>query len=157
MDAILLLIFLEKLFTKAQFDEICNTLSPDNYINPHKSMFGIGNYDVNSIISALESQNKELIWFDKRRDITEESIELTRAFGYIMNVRSDYSFGFITLPLKNIRHWKSLRRLKDDSFYNLDSKLDKPKLIGNNESFVTYLKNEMSSNDKELFIVVPKS
>jgi josephin len=108
-------------------------------------------------MKALESQNKELIWFDKRRDITNETIEIDRAFGYIMNIPSDYTFGFVTLPIKN-RHWLALRKGgSEGNYFNLDSKLDKPRLIGNAESFVTYLKNEMTSKDKELFIVVDKS
>lgn len=150
-------LFQSKEFTKAQFDEVCRSLSPNSYINPHKSVLGIGNYDVNSIIKALESKNKELIWYDKRREITDESIEINRAFGYIMNAPSDYTFfGFLTLPIKS-RHWIALKKGPDQNFYNLDSKLDKPRLIGSAEDFIAYLKSEMTSNDKELFIVIDKS
>lgn len=54
-------------FTKSELDEICNNLSPDNWINPHKSMLGIGNYDINVIMKALQSKDCEAIWFDKRK------------------------------------------------------------------------------------------
>ncbi|KAG5671501.1 hypothetical protein PVAND_001695 [Polypedilum vanderplanki] len=151
-------LFQKKLFTKAQFDEICKLLSPDYYINPHKSVLGIGNYDVNCIMKALESQEKELIWYDKRREITAESIEINNnsLFGYILNAPSDYTFGFISIPIKS-RHWITFRKGNDDNFYNLDSKLDRPKLIGSSEDFIIYLKNEMITNDKELFIVISKN
>ena len=110
---------------------------------------------MNAIIKALETKDMEVIWFDKRKEITEESIEINRAFGYIMNIPSDYTFfRIVTLPI-NSRHWVSLRKLSDENYYNLDSKLDKPKSIGSNENFIEYLKKEMSSNS-EIFIVISK-
>ena len=42
-------------------------LSPGTFFNPHRSMFGTGNYDINVIMSALQSKDQEVIWFDKRR------------------------------------------------------------------------------------------
>ncbi|KAL7024121.1 hypothetical protein ACKWTF_012908 [Chironomus riparius] len=144
-----------KSFTKQQFDVICSELS-SNYINPHKSVLGIGNYDINSIIKALESKDLTVIWYDKRREITKESIQIDESYGYIMNLPTDYTFGFITIPLIKSRHWISLRKV-NDKYYNLDSKLDKPKLIGDEEEFVSYLKSEMTSNNKELFIIKSKS
>ena len=42
-------------------------LSPDAYVNPHKSMFGLGNYDVNVIMAALQTKNLDTVWFDKRK------------------------------------------------------------------------------------------
>ena len=143
--------FLGKVFTKVLFDEICYELS-NSYINPHKSILNIGNYDINSIIKALEMKNMTVTWYDKRIPITKESICLEQSFGYILNIPSDYSLGFLTLPLIKNRHWLSLRKI-NDKFYNLDSKISKPKLIGDEEEFVAYLKNEMLSNNKELFIV----
>lgn len=117
----------------------------------------MGNYDVNSLIKALAIKNYDLIWFDKRKEITDESINIDEAFGFILNIISDYTWGFITIPIKS-RHWISLRRLSDGNFYNLDSKLNEPKLIGSNADFITYLTNEMNKdNDKELFIVIKKT
>lgn len=115
-------------------------------------MLGIGNYDVNVLMKALEQKNKLVNWYDKRREITKESIELNEAYGYILNIPSDFSFGFITLPIKS-RHWIALRKINDENYYNLDSKQNQPLLIGNAENFITYLRNEMKSNDIELFII----
>lgn len=60
-------LFQEKEFNKQELDEICYNLSPDVWINPHKSLLGLGNYDINVIMSALQRKNFEAIWFDKRR------------------------------------------------------------------------------------------
>lgn len=54
-------------FTKSELDMICHTLSPDNWINPHKSVLGLGNYDINVIMKALQKKECEAVWFDKRK------------------------------------------------------------------------------------------
>jgi len=41
-------------------------------------------------------------------------------------------------------------------YFNLDSKLDKPQIIGNQEQLTNYLENVIKSKDKELFVIVPK-
>ena len=57
----------EKKFSKEELDGICTQLAPDSWWNAHKSILGIGNYDVNVIMSALEKCGKEFVWFDKRK------------------------------------------------------------------------------------------
>jgi len=57
-----------KAFTKQSLDDICRELAPDARIfNPHGSMFGLGCYDVNVIMSALSKKGFSVIWFDKRK------------------------------------------------------------------------------------------
>lgn len=48
--------------------------------------------------------------------------------GFILNVPTEYKLGFVLLPLKR-RHWIALKKIRG-AFYNLDSKLDSPQLIG---------------------------
>jgi josephin len=148
--------FLEKgEFTKEKLDAICTNLSPDQYINPHKSVLGLGNYDVNVLMVALESEGMDLTWFDRRKEITAGSLELGKIFGLILNIPSDYTFAFITLPIKS-RHWICIKKMQDGKYYNLDSKLNSPKCIGAEDNFIKYLQEQMKSNDKELFLVLPK-
>lgn len=49
-----------------------HSLSPDNFVNPHKSLLGLGNYDVNVIMAALQMKGFEAIWFDKRKWVSAE-------------------------------------------------------------------------------------
>lgn len=42
-------------------------LSPDHFINPHRSLLGLGNYDVNVLMAAVQTKSCETIWFDKRK------------------------------------------------------------------------------------------
>lgn len=41
-------------------------------------------------------------------------------------------------------------------YYNLDSKLDEPELIGDDIKLISYLENLIKSKDKELFVIVQK-
>lgn len=137
-------------FSKSELDVICHSLSPDVWINPHKSVLGLGNYDINVIMKALQAKGFEAKWFDKRKD--PSCLNLKLIFGFILNVPSDYKLSFITLPLRR-RHWIAMKRI-NGLYYNLDSKLDYPRLIGKSQELLDYLKIELDNKDKELFIVV---
>ncbi|XP_017769356.1 PREDICTED: josephin-1 [Nicrophorus vespilloides] len=137
-------------FTKQELDSICHSLSPDVWINPHKSVLGLGNYDINVIMKALLVREYSAVWFDRRKD--PSCLNLKNIYGFILNVPSDYKFSFFTLPLGR-RHWITLKQI-GDHFYNLDSKLSAPQLIGNDNNIVEYLKDELESKEKQLFLVV---
>ena len=53
-------------YSKEDLDAISYQLSPDSFVNPHKNMLGLGNYDVNVMMVALQQKNYEVVWFDKR-------------------------------------------------------------------------------------------
>ena len=53
-------------YSKEDLDAISYQLSPDAFVNPHKNMLGLGNYDVNVMMVALQLKNYEVVWFDKR-------------------------------------------------------------------------------------------
>ncbi|XP_043472722.1 josephin-2 [Leptopilina heterotoma] len=145
-------LFQERGFSKQELDQICYSLSPDVWINPHKSLLGLGNYDINVIMAALQRRGCEAVWFDKRRD--PSCLCLKNIQGFILNVPTEYKLGFVLLPLKR-RHWVALKKI-DGAFYNLDSKLDAPQLIGKDSELLAYLKDQIDSREKELFLVVSR-
>lgn len=55
-------------------------------------------------------------------------LQLDYISGYILNVPSDYRLGFVLLPLRR-RHWVAVRQVAG-TYYNFDSKLETPLLIG---------------------------
>ncbi|XP_070079287.1 josephin-2 isoform X6 [Equus caballus] len=57
----------QQLFTQEAADEICKRLSPDSRLNPHRSLLGTGNYDVNVIMAALQGLGLAAVWWDRRR------------------------------------------------------------------------------------------
>ncbi|XP_072943797.1 josephin-2 [Epargyreus clarus] len=139
-------------YSKSELDTICSRLSPNVWINPHRSMLGMGNYDINVIMAALQKKGCEAVWFDKRKD--PGCLDLSNICGFILNVPSDYKLGFVMLPLRR-RHWITIRQIQGN-FYNLDSKLEAPQLIGRSSDLIAYLKEQLDSKEKELFVVVSK-
>ncbi len=57
----------QRMFEKKDLDEMCTTLAPDSWWNPHRSPLGLGNYDVNVMMYALQSKSYQTLWFDKRK------------------------------------------------------------------------------------------
>lgn len=74
----------------------------------------------------LGSLNKLIKIIKNSRD--PGCLDLSNICGFILNVPSDYKLGFVMLPLRR-RHWITIRQIQGN-FYNLDSKLDSPQLIG---------------------------
>ncbi|KFM69533.1 Josephin-1, partial [Stegodyphus mimosarum] len=137
-------------FNKQILDNICHSLSPDNLVNPHKSMLGLGNYDVNVLMAALQLKGYEAMWFDKRKD--PSNIDFSKIYGLILNIPSEMKF----LPLRlNRKHWIAVKEI-NGIFYNLDSKLDSPVSIGKLTDLVSYLREQIRGKDREIFIVVPQ-
>ncbi|XP_018019263.1 josephin-1 [Hyalella azteca] len=139
-------------FSKDELDKICEKLSPDHWINPHKSVLGTGNYDINVIIAALEAKGCAIVWFDKRKDPGIIVLELV--MGFILNIPSEYRVGPVQLPLRR-KHWVAVKKV-NNLFYNLDSKLDAPVCIGQANDLLDWLRVQLSSPEKELFIVAPQ-
>lgn len=140
----------EKAFTKQNLDELCQGLSPGSVVNPHKSMLGLGNYDVNVIMRAVQSKECEAIWWDKRRDMKD--INFSNIIGFILNILSPLQFGFVSVPIRR-KHWIAVRQV-DGVYYNLDSKLTKPSEIGSQEDLRTFLKSSLRQKGCELLLVV---
>ncbi|XP_078295554.1 josephin-2 isoform X2 [Panthera onca] len=57
----------QQLFSQEAADEICKRLAPDSRLNPHRSLLGTGNYDVNVIMAALQGLGLATVWWDRRR------------------------------------------------------------------------------------------
>ncbi|XP_039256817.1 josephin-2-like [Styela clava] len=137
-------------FSKEILDDICYKLSPDTMLNPHKSVLGTGDYDVNVIMAALQSKGYAAIWWDKRKNIS--SLHLPSVKGLMLNIPSEIDLGLFKLPLKR-RHWIALLAI-DEVFYNLDSKLKKPSLIGGRDLIRAYLEKLLGAKNSELLLVV---
>ena len=73
-------------------------------------------------------------------------------FGFILNIPSDFKFGYFRLPFQR-KHWIAFCKIRN-AYYNLDSKLQKPKMIGDERSLIEYLQKEIDGEDRELIIIV---
>ncbi|KAL4616703.1 josephin-2 [Arapaima gigas] len=142
----------ERVFTKETADDICKRLAPQCVVNPHRSMLGTGNYDVNVIMAALQSRGLAAVWWDKRRSL--ECLCANKVQGFILNVPSRVSLGMVSLPLRR-RHWLAVRQVSG-TYYNLDSKLKNPVCIGGEAELRTFLSEQLSQDLSEMLLVVQR-
>ncbi len=103
-------------------------LAPGAWINPHKSMLGLGNYDVNVLMAALDSKGYAAEWFDRRRNVSV--LQLDNIFGFVLNVPNHIKLGgVLPLPTLGRKHWIAVKFI-NGTYYNLDSNLSMPVPIG---------------------------
>ncbi|XP_003372282.1 josephin-2 [Trichinella spiralis] len=168
-------LFQAEIFTKKQLDDICLRLSPSYLLNPHRSAFGLGNYDINVIETALQGVGCVALWFDKRKDV--RSIDLANIVGLIINVPVNSKIFNFSLPFATRRHWVgifiyhnmqhyltavamiffnfSIRKI-NGKFYNLDSKLTSAQCIGSDEEMLQYIFQILTNKGVQMFIIVRK-
>ncbi|XP_027370833.1 putative L-aspartate dehydrogenase [Bos indicus x Bos taurus] len=142
----------QQLFSQEAADEICKRVGPDSRLNPHRSLLGTGNYDVNVIMAALQGQGLAAVWWDRRRSLSQ--LALPRVLGLILNLPSPVSLGLLSLPLRR-RHWVALRQV-DGVYYNLDSKLRAPEVLGDEDGVRAFLAAALAQGLCEVLLVVTK-
>ena len=85
------------------------------------------------------------------RDVDE--LNLDNIVGFILNMPSDYKLGgFIPFNF-NRKHWIAIRQI-DNVYYNLDSKLKCPELIGDGAAVKQYFRSQLLEKDRELLFAV---
>ncbi|XP_031467923.1 josephin-2-like, partial [Phasianus colchicus] len=84
-----------------------------------------------------------------------ERLALDQILGFILNVPSHISLGFLSLPFRR-QHWLAVRQL-GGIYYNLDSKLRSPAPIGGEEELRVFLRDFLSQGLCEVFLVVPRA
>jgi len=138
-------------FTPAQLDAICKQLSPDAFINPHKSIWGVGNYDVNVLMRALQTKGLSVSWFDRRKPLTLANVRADDVTGLVVNVPSTSFAAF------GARHWLALRPGPDGHWWRLDSN-DKrgPQLVPDLEAELARLLPSSDSRS-QLLLVLPEA
>jgi josephin len=151
------------ILTKDSLDEIAMRLAPTSgwWNNPHKSIFGLGNYDVNVLMIALKDQEYETQYLDTRsgKNIWETQLKQqeTTALGLICNVQGIWG-----------RHWKAIKFVANGGysetsttpttttklFYNLDSKLAAPLKFGSRDEFVQHLTESIEADPNTTLLLI---
>lgn len=143
-------LFQEPAFTKEKLDEIAHSLNPGHLMNPHKSVLGVGNYDVNVIISALRTKGYSIQWWDRRKDLS--NIPFEKVFGLIVNYVSFTWFG-----MWESRHWFPMRPILVGGkplWLSFDSKLSVPFQFETVQQVVVYLQDIIRNKKGEVLLVL---
>uniref|UniRef100_A0A8U8BLE3 ubiquitinyl hydrolase 1 n=1 Tax=Geospiza parvula TaxID=87175 RepID=A0A8U8BLE3_GEOPR len=124
--------------SQASADRICPPrLAPNSRPNPHRSLLGLGNYDVNVVMAALGMLG------------LAAPLGARGVLGLLLNV-----------PGRAVgRLWGRLLRLPrrlGDTFYNLDSKLPAPAAIGAEPQLREFLRAALAPAASELLLVVSR-
>jgi josephin len=133
----------DNIVDKKTLDEVCETLSPSKWWNPHRSSLGTGNYDINVAMYVLDELGYNASFFDNRK--SAEEIPLKECFGLLLNVQ-----GSRFLPGSS-RHWMSYRQVVPPagSWYLLDSKEAGPLEV---IDMVQAMRDHLSSGDYILIL-----
>ena len=83
------------------------------------------------------------------------TLNLTNIYGLVINKFYKPKCLGLAIPIKR-RHWIAVRKI-GERFYNLDSRLDEPECIGNDEHLIKFLKSELAVPTTQLFLVVSNS
>lgn len=155
--------------TQASPGILSSTLSWLQYMttpNPHRAVWGTGNYDVNVLECALREAGCEMEWFDKRRSLQtlffvgeigaiEDGDGVVGAPASDDGVRTDRPrkrelIGIILNDAPR-NHWFCVRPVPAEradvgpssrDWWNLDSKLEHPERIGGDERLMGWLEKK---------------
>ena len=135
-------LFQKNLFTKQALDAIVHEFDKSWCWNEYSTLF-TGNYDLTILLEAFKKQGYTVRAIDVNESL--DSFEFKDCLGLLLNVTLPRPY-FDRLPLvrrwtKPARHWLAIKSLDGEEYYDLDSKLSKPKLIGDRTKLIEYLSN----------------
>jgi josephin len=128
---------------KQKLDQVCEELSPSVWWNPHRSPFGLGNFDANVAMVVFNEFGYESSFFDSRR--LANDIPLEQCVGLLLNVKGS-SF------LLGSRHWVVYKE-SQGAWYLLDSRNDEPKRI---DDILTKIQSHIDDYQDHVLIVQKK-
>lgn len=146
----------KRAFTAADFGEIADGLvvgSRMPWSHPHRSVLGIGDYDVNVLMCALEKTGLRAEWLSKKvalQSVIESTDDLK---GFLVNVPSKLPSFLQSAEyfLGERRHWIAVTRYSSH-FYLVDSKFA-PTRFEDESDLVRYLEQVRKESGHILYVV----
>ena len=105
-------------------------------------------YDANVLLALLDIMDTEGVRFDKRRDISAESLDLKRVMGLIINKETNRAMG--------MKHWFCIRKI-NGIFYNLDSLIRSPYPFLSLDELLSFLLEEVVDCGGDIIKVYQKN
>eukprot|EP01012_Entosiphon_sulcatum_P063424 TRINITY_DN9083_c0_g1_i1.p1 TRINITY_DN9083_c0_g1~~TRINITY_DN9083_c0_g1_i1.p1 ORF type:complete len:181 (+),score=36.96 TRINITY_DN9083_c0_g1_i1:448-990(+) len=142
-------------YTAQRLNAICEQLTPAHHStllgclrNPHRTPL-IGNYDVNVLTRAFLDFDLDLQWVRCSDDLAKRLLDTE-----IVVVNAAVP-GILTWLIGG-RHWYCVRRV-EGQWYNLNSQLDAPRLLGSAKEALAFLTPLQQSPRCQIFVVVERA
>lgn len=130
-----------KAYTAREFDTLADNLIISRrfwWIHPHRSLFGLGNYDVNVLMCAIESAGYDVQWLPENtnfRDLVQKHDALV---GFLVNVSGNWQPPWpLNFLIPERRHWLAVSRYPEQ-FYIVDSNLRSPSRLDDEDALTRY-------------------
>ena len=83
-----------------------------------------------------------------------DTLQFSNIFGFILNRPvQGLKLSRFLMPWRKSLHWLALRQI-DGIYYNLDSDLQSPLIVGNDDDMKSYMQTQLENDDRHLLIVV---
>ena len=150
-------LFQKKVFDKQMLDSIVHEYDRSRFWNEYSTLF-TGNYDLTIMLDALKRHGYTLRAIDMEESFA--AFNFNDYFGLLLNIPLERSY-FDRLPIirsltKPSRHWLAIKSVDGERYFNLDSRLSKPKLIGSQDDLRAYL-NILNRTQTYIYIVLEQS
>ena len=102
----------ERAISKTTLDEVCERLTEKSWLNPHRSPLGLGNYDANVAICALQPFGLEVSFADLRSPLDANTLALANTNLLVNTAGSRF--------IPGSRHWFAYRYY-EGNWFRLDA------------------------------------
>ena len=82
-----------------------------------------------------------------------DDINIDNVYGILINTVSKWNIFGYKMSTKMFRHWYSIKKI-NSLYYNLDSQLKEPEVIGNDSELKSYLRSKVTEVKTELLLIV---
>lgn len=132
-----------KAFTPTSLDEIADSLvfeDRQSWFNPHRSALGLGDYDANVLLIALERQGLSSKWVSNKDEI-REFLRKDTLSGFLVNVKvNQWIHKVLRLVIEAGRHWVAVVRYPH-GYFLVDSKAQAPSKFASEAELLVYMEN----------------
>lgn len=144
-------------YTSAEFDTLADSLAIERrkpWFHPHRSVFGMGDYDANVLLFALEKEGCSTKWLTEKDDISS-MLQLPSLFGFLVNVEGRHWMQkVIDLFVDGTRHWIAVSRYQD-GFYLVDSKSAAARKMATEDEVVDFFRKVRAQMGHILSVAKP--
>jgi len=142
-------LFQAPVYDKFSVDVICEQLTPATWLNPHRSMLGLGNYDINVLMFALQAAGYEVHWHDRR--VSVSSVSSPPLLGFIVHQSTPRLFS-----LYHAQHWYPIRAFNEGrEWFDLNSIKPRPTLIPHTQ-IVSHCEELLKKESTQLMWIVTR-